>query len=160
LDFGCGAALVNLRALRGTAASLAGFDQLFLNQKTNQTAEGFTLYGSYDSLPQHSFDVITALAVFEHIEPAELPEVLIRLKQALKTGGCIVGTVPTPLGQPVLEFLSYKLKLIDETQIRDHKIYYSESTLREQFEKVGMSSVEYKTFQIGMNSFFRVVLKH
>jgi len=154
LDFGCGAGLVNLRALKGTAASLSGFDQLFLNRETTQTPEGFMLYGKYDALPEKSFDVITALAVFEHIEPSELPSVLIHLKKALKEGGLIIGTVPTPIGQPVLEFLSYNLKLIDETQIRDHKIYYNQFSISQQFRLAGLELREYRTFQFGMNSFF------
>ena len=154
LDFGCGAGLANLRALRGLASSLSGFDQLFLNRETTQTPEGFTLYGNYEALPEKSFDVITALAVFEHIEPAELPAVLSHLKKFLKNGGCIIGTVPTPLGKPVLEFLSYKLKLIDETQIRDHKIYYNQFAISQQFRLAGLELREYCTFQFGMNSFF------
>lgn len=154
LDFGCGAGLVNLRTLVGTAASLAGFDQLFTNRETTQTPEGFTLYGNYEALPENSFDVITALAVFEHIEPPELPVVLKHLKKALRKGGLVIGTVPTPAGQPVLEFLSYKLKLIDETQIRDHKIYYDKLALTEQFRAAGLRLLKYRTFQFGMNSFF------
>jgi SAM-dependent methyltransferase len=141
-------------ALTDVASSLAGFDQLFLNRETTQTSEGFTLYGNYESLPEKSFDVITALAVFEHIEPSELPSVLNHLKKSLKEGGCIVGTLPTPLGRPVLEFLSYKLKLIDESQIRDHKIYYDQNGLRQQLKLAGYDLQEYYTFQFGMNSFF------
>ena len=154
LDFGCGAGLTNLLALRGQAAHLAGLDQLFFGTPPRTNADGIAIYGSYDELPQSAFDVITALAVFEHIEPAELPLVLTNLKRSLKKGGLVVGTVPTPRGQPVLEFLSYKLGLIDESQIRDHKKYYNREELADQFASAGFKLVDYKTFQAGMNSFF------
>jgi SAM-dependent methyltransferase len=154
LDFGCGAGLLNLIALRDVASSLSGFDQLFLNQKTWLSPEGFTLFGSYDCIPNNAFDIITSLAVFEHIQPDELPEVLNRLKSKLKVGGKIVGTVPTPLGKPVLEFVSFRLKLIDESQIRDHKVYYDQVSLESQVKKSGLKLGYYEKFQFGMNSFF------
>jgi 2-polyprenyl-3-methyl-5-hydroxy-6-metoxy-1,4-benzoquinol methylase len=154
LDFGCGAGLTNLRALQGVAAERAGLDQLFFGTPPCKNPDGIYIYGSYEDLPQTSFDVITALAVFEHIEPIELPIVLNNLKRSLKKDGLIVGTVPTPRGQPVLEFLSYKLGIIDESQIRDHKKYYSRNELAEQFASAGLAMIDYQTFQLGMNSFF------
>lgn len=153
LDFGCGRHFRTLRMLLPQVKEAAGFDLAFLHQPQQQTHEGITVYGDLNQI-QRSYDVILALACFEHIAAEELVSTLRTLKRLAHPATLIVGTAPTPSAKPVLEFLSYRLGLIDETQIRDHKVYYDEATLRPTVEAAGWQLAQYEKFQVGFNGFF------
>jgi SAM-dependent methyltransferase len=153
LDFGCGAHLTTLRSFRAVAKGLAGFDVLFQGLPPQVSPDGIPVYGDLDQI-EGSFDVVTALACFEHIDQAQLPLILQKLRIVLSEQGLIVGTVPRPPSRPVLEFLSYKLGLIDPTQIADHKVYYDQRLLQETAAQGGFSLHSYQIFQLGFNSLF------
>lgn len=133
--------------------SASGYDIRFSGKKPYTTKDGIKVYGSVDDMKE-KFDVILSLACFEHIYPEQLPAILKELKTKVTKDGIIAGTVPTPPARPVLEFLSYKLGLIDPSQILDHKIYYNERRLKEVVNQGGWDLTTYKRFQLGMNSFF------
>ncbi len=62
--------------------------------------------------------------------------------------------MPTLLARPVLEMLSYHLRLIDASQIRNHMVYYDNLWLPEILSDTPWQLQCYHTFQLGMNSFF------
>jgi len=43
-----------------------------------------------------SFDVVTAISLFEHIPPDQLGRVFGELARVLRPGGCVVGEIPNP----------------------------------------------------------------
>ena len=94
------------------------------------------------------------MAVFEHIDPFILIDILSELSERTSKEAIIFGTTPTPIARPVLEFLSYKIKLIDESQIRDHEIYYDDFWFNKILSKTKWVLSYYKTFQFGFNSEF------
>jgi SAM-dependent methyltransferase len=154
LDFGCGREARTLRAIRGQAQSLTGYDPCFLGQK-DVRIDGIPVYGAVSELRAAGpFDRITSLACFEHIEPELLPAILQELATVTPPEGLIVGTVPAPPAKPVLELLSGPLRLLDRSQIADHKIYYSRRTLEARLEGTPWRIREYRRFQLGLNSFF------
>lgn len=79
-----------------------------------------------------SFQVVTMLAVLEHIENER--EILQEIHRVLIPGGKLVLTVPSVWSQPVLEFLAYKLKIVSEAEIQDHKRYYNRKKLKKVLE--------------------------
>lgn len=106
--------------------------------------------------PDASFEVVTLLAVLEHLE-AEQP-ILAEIRRVLQPNGKLVLTVPSIWAQPVLEFLSYRLKLIDEREIRDHKRYYDRARLyRSLVEQAQFRQFQHRYFQWGMNNFCTVI---
>ena len=115
------------------------------------------IYKEIDELPVNNYEVVLSMAVFEHINPNDLIEILKKLAIFTSNDAIIFGTTPTPLARPILEFLSYKLKLIDESQIRDHKVYYDELWLSQILLKTDWILTSYKTFQFGMNAEFTIV---
>ncbi len=154
LDFGCGRTLKTLRALEGVAAQRSGVDSCFLGRPLEKM-DGIQVAGSIESFASTPpFDRVIALACFEHLEKGEFVGVLKALSKITTQDAWICGTVPTPPSKPVLEFLSYKLKLIDESQIRDHKIYYDRAHLAETVAHGGWKLEKYSRFQLGLNSFF------
>ena len=160
LDFGCGKHLGALRALRSVASVRIGVDSCFKNIPAAMSSDGILACGSFSEVETAlqktgaKVDTILSLACFEHLEQHEFQGVLKHL-DALSGPGCrLVGTVPTPSAKPVLEFLSYRLRLIDPSQIEDHKVYYDKRQLIDALNNSGWTLVRYQTFQVKMNSFF------
>ena len=111
-----------------------------------------TIKKHLDSLRNQTFDVILMLAVIEHIRPFDFRDLLNEFLNVTDDQGVIVATIPTTKSRPVLEFLSYKLGLIDPSQIRDHKVYYDDLWLNEILADTAWKLSFYKTFQFGLNS--------
>lgn len=107
-----------------------------------------------DALPfsDSSFDVVTMLAVLEHLDNAD--RVAKEVYRVLAPGGIFVGTVPSKASKPVLEFLSFQLGLVNPDEIRDHKCYYDRASLSVLFGNAGFSNIRHQYFQLGMNNFF------
>lgn len=98
----------------------------------------------------HTFDVATMLAVLEHLH--EPLRVLAEVRRVLRPHGTLILTVPSPAAKPVLEFLAYKLKLVNATEIGDHKRYYGRRDLRALSEQAGFRMHTHRYFQMGFNS--------
>ena len=79
-----------------------------------------------DILPYEDayFDVVTMLAVFEHIEPARLGTVLREVFRVLKPGGKYILTVPAAWTDSLLRFMA-GLNLVSREEIDEHKDTYS-----------------------------------
>jgi hypothetical protein len=162
LDFGCGQLFRTLRALGGQARRRVGLDVAFAGKTPFKTDDGIDVVSDVGELAAMSagkpeIDCVTSLACFEHLETADMQAVLRQLAGVTTQDAVLVGTVPTPAAKPVLEFLSYKLGLIDKSQILDHKVYYDRKMLEVALQGTGWRMVEYGRFQVGFNSFFRLV---
>jgi SAM-dependent methyltransferase len=152
LDFGCGIKAWNANAIYKHCKSIIGVEE---NYSRPQLVGKVNVYPSLGHISdQHKFDVILALAVFEHIDPFILIEILNSMSTICASNAILVGTVPTPQARPILEFISYRLRLIDESQIRDHKVYYDVFWLSAIVEKTAWKLSSYNRFQLGMNSHF------
>jgi SAM-dependent methyltransferase len=92
----------------------------------------------------------TSLAVLEHLVRPEVH--LAEMHRILRPGGVAILTTPSRASKPVLEFLAYRLHVIDAAEIRDHKHYYSAAELRTLFEAAGFApGVSHRSFALGMN---------
>ena len=105
-------------------------------------------------IPKDSVDVVFLNAVLEHlIDPKA---VLVEVLPLLKTGGKIVMTTPTPVAKPILEFMAYKLHIINEAEIREHVHYYTrediEILIKELYDICPVKLEKYEKFEFGVNS--------
>ena len=155
LDFGCGTKAWTAKRMRKIAGLVHGVDASLLVPA--QTMGDINLYQSIDLLPRNDYEIITALAVFEHIPPFELLKILDKLALYSVPEAQIFGTVPTPKARPVLELLSFQFGLIDPSQIRDHWVYYDDLWLGEILALSPWKIASYKKFQFGLNSQFVLV---
>ena len=102
--------------------------------------------------PDNSFDIVTMLAVLEHLSnPYEILNEIFRI---LKPNGIFTGTVPSTFSKPILEFLSFRLKILNPNEILDHKIYYNKKNLTSLLSYSGFSDIKHHYFQLMMNNFF------
>ncbi|TSD03038.1 MAG: type 11 methyltransferase [Parcubacteria group bacterium Athens0714_26] len=100
---------------------------------------------------ENSFDVAVSLANLEHLEnPTKNINEIFRV---LRPGGLLLLTTPTIYAKPVLEFLSFKLKIVSEEGVRDHKNYFTREKLIGILKNAGFASVRHRYFQLFMNSF-------
>jgi hypothetical protein len=150
LDFGCGANAWAARNLQALCKRIDGLEPTL----PAGFVHGIQVVPALEQLQQRDYEVVIALAVFEHLHPHTLQQVLHNLHNITTANAVIAGTVPTPLARPVLELLSYRLGLIDPSQIRDHKVYYDDLWLAETLKRTTWQLQHYQLFQFGMNSFF------
>jgi SAM-dependent methyltransferase len=98
-----------------------------------------------------SFDVVTMLAVLEHLERAM--DVLAEVHRVLKSGGSLVLTVPSHAAKPVLEFLAFRLGVVSPEEIADHKRYWNRPELAAAATQSGFELAAHEYFQLGFNNF-------
>ena len=82
------------------------------------------------------FDVITLLAVYEHIEPTRLNKTLSEILRVLKPGGRFILTTPAPWTDKLLRFMA-NLNLVSREEIYEHKDAYSHSRILNSLIKSG-----------------------
>jgi 2-polyprenyl-3-methyl-5-hydroxy-6-metoxy-1,4-benzoquinol methylase len=98
------------------------------------------------------FDVITMLAVLEHI-PADRLNTLARDCAAhLKREGKLIITVPSPLVDYLLAVLKW-LRIIDGMSLEQHHGFEVKST-PDVFRPHGFNLLVRKSFQLGLNNLF------
>jgi 2-polyprenyl-3-methyl-5-hydroxy-6-metoxy-1,4-benzoquinol methylase len=152
LDIGCGWEARLLLDMEPYIASGVGID---FKAPFIQTEKLTTMCARLNgTLPfaDNSFDVVSMLAVLEHLE---CPESMLReICRVLRPNGFLVGTAPSNIAKPVLEFLSYRLGIVNEDEIRDHKQYYNRNSIVALLTKAGFTDIEHRYFQFGMNNYF------
>jgi SAM-dependent methyltransferase len=99
-----------------------------------------------------AFDVVSMLAVLEHLDYET--DIVREVHRVLRPGGLFIGTVPSKIAKPLLEFLSFRLHIVDPEEINDHKRYYDNKSLCKLLSDAGFSAIEHSYFQFGMNNFF------
>ena len=156
LDVGCGSSAAFLKTISPHIKQGMGVDFKVENfQFRNIQTKQLRLE---NELPfaDASFDVVTMLAVLEHIENERA--ILREIHRVLVPGGKLILTVPSVWAKPVLEFLSYKLRIVSEAEIRDHKRYYNRQKLKKVLIDVtGFDNFHHQYFQFWMNNFCTVV---
>lgn len=151
LDIGCGWEARLLKEIEPYIAAEVGIDTkvpIFIKGKLR--TERLILKDCLPH-PDKSFEIVTMLAVLEHLEQ---PEAILReIHRILTPGGQLVLTVPSKSARPVLEFLVFRIGMISSTEIADHKTYYDRDSLTRVLESAGFVLLKHQYFQLGMNNF-------
>lgn len=96
LDFGCGDGAMLNHLTENSQELITGID---IDRRSLSWAKMFfpsgKFHSSLDDLGQEQFDLCMSIEVFEHIDPDILPAVISDLSQIIKTGGYLIGTVPS-----------------------------------------------------------------
>jgi len=155
LDIGCGTSAAFLKSISSHIKYGIGVDfKVQFYQWENIITKPLRLN---NSLPfeNSNFESITMLAVLEHIEYEK--EILQEVYRILVPGGKLIITVPSIWSQPILEFLAYRLRIVSEAEIRDHKRYYNRQILEKLLiDEIGFQNFHHQYFQLGMNNFCTV----
>lgn len=103
-----------------------------------------------------SFDVVTMLAVIEHIEPLKLEHILTDIFRVLKSGGEFIITTPAFWTDGLLSVLA-GVNLVSREEIDEHKDTYSHNKLSKLLVTAGFdkNNIEMGYFEIFMNIWLR-----
>lgn len=117
----------------------------------------YTIYPGYfpEALPSDmkmGFDVITMLAVLEHIPDKQHELFAQNCFKLLKKGGLLIITVPSLRVDMILKILGL-FKLIDGMSLEEHHGFVPKQT-KEIFDKKRFKLEVEKTFQLGLNNLF------
>ena len=102
------------------------------------------------------FDVVTMLAVLEHIEPARVLLIVREIERILKPGGVFIMTTPAKCTKGLLKYLA-QMGMVSQIEINEHKTSYSRKQVRALLEEGGFSkaSVRLGYFELFMNIWAR-----
>lgn len=151
LDIGCGWNARFLKYIEPYINKGVGIDFKAPNIQTEKIRTIRTTIMNKLPFEDSSFNVITMMAVLEHLEnPLEIIQEIDRVAQI---GGQLVLTVPSKISKPVLEFLAYKIHIINEQEIKDHKHYYNKKDLYDLFKYTHFKIIKHYYFQLGLNNF-------
>lgn len=151
-DFGCGYEGVMLHSIKNIIRTGVGLD-LKINPAYSS---GNIILRQADlnerlKIDDNYFDIVISLANLEHLENPQLA--MREIYRILKTGGILLMTAPSVYGRPILEFLAYKVHIINEQSIRDHKTYFNKKLFTSLCKNVGFRKTNHKYFQLCMNNF-------
>ncbi len=160
LDIGCGSFPYFLAHTK--FRERFGIDKMHSARKTI-THDGITLKNQdierTRRLPFSNgyFDVVTMLAVFEHIEHDRLVGLLREVRRVLRPGGSFIMTTPAGWTEQLLRFLS-AVKLLSSQEVDEHKDAYSPVSIARILTDAGFSrdAMRIGYFELGMNIFVRV----
>lgn len=154
VDFGCGEEAGVLKDLANYYDQAIGLDGRVFDQRISEKIllKQANL-NERVNLSDASADVVICLAVLEHVlKPQQLLNEAYRI---LRPGGVLLLTTPSWAAKPILEFLSYKLKIVDRREIEDHQRYFWKQELKDMLKiahfDLAKSKVTY--FQIICNNF-------
>jgi len=99
------------------------------------------------------FDIVTMLAVFEHIEPEQLKPLMQEIRRVLKPTGSYILTTPSPWGNVILWFMA-RLRLVSPTEIDEHKDGYHQKTIVKYLTQAGFQRDDVRSgyFEFLMNN--------
>ena len=98
------------------------------------------------------FDVVTMLAVLEHIEPAYLVRTLEEVYRVTKPGGSYILTTPAAWTDSLLKILA-SVRLVSHEEIGEHKDTYSHKKIVGLLKQAGFREmdIQYRYFEAFMN---------
>ena len=111
-------------------------------------ADGFPSRALGDDL----FDMITFLAVLEHVEATDLAAWRDACEQLLAPGGIVVATVPSPRVDNILHALM-TVHLIEGMSVHEHH-GLDPRQVPEVFGSASLSLIERRRFELGLNNLY------
>ena len=150
-DIGCGEKADFLRSISPLVKKGIGLDGKVENYKDAKLE--LKKFRIQKELPiqDESCDVVLMMAVLEHLSFPQ--EALNECFRCLKKEGKMIITVPAPSARPILEFLAFKLKLIDRNEVSDHKNYFRPKDLKQMLAIAGFNKdkIESRFFEFRFN---------
>lgn len=156
LDIGCGS--FPLFLVSTDFAEKYGLDRLAVGAPDQARAHHLRLIqhdvGSRKPLPfaAEFFDVVTMLAVFEHIELDALGDLLSEVHRVLRPGGIYVMTTPAFWTDGLLKMLA-TIGFVSHQEVDEHKGSYRHSEISSVLTKAGFprDRIRLGYFEAGMN---------
>ena len=107
-----------------------------------------------------TFEVVTMLAVLEHLDYDKIISIIMEVHRVIKKGGIFVVTTPSWWTDTLLKLLA-RLKLVSREELDEHKTLFSQQKISYVMSKAGFNGdlVQTGCFEFGMN-LWAVARKH
>ena len=156
LDIGCGA--YPLFLLRTQFREKYGMDRALSTRHVEEYHnDGIALFHQdverLERLPfdDEHFDVVTMLAIFEHVDPPKLQTLLREILRILRPGGVYIMTTPASWTDFLLKAMA-AVKLVSAHGVAEHKAGYTHAKIRDLLRQAGFSEpVRCGYFELGVN---------
>ena len=153
LDFGCGPSLNELKNRYSTCSKVTLIDKLgepFKHENTEFINFDNDLNDLDQKITYKDYDFIFLLAVIEHLDE---PENIIKiLKKKILDNGILFITAPGKKSKWILEFLGYKLKIINAELLKEHKRYYDKLEYEKLSKLADIKIIKFYYFEFGLNT--------
>lgn len=156
LDVGCGS--FPLFLVSTNFAEKYGLDRVEVSLSDDVRGHNVTLI-EHDLASQHElpfssdfFDVVTMLAVFEHVEANLIQNLVGEIRRVLRPGGVYVMTTPSHWTEGLLKLLA-RLGMVSHEELDEHKRQYRQSDIRSILVEAGFGrdQVRLGYFEAAMN---------
>ena len=153
LDFGCGSNFDEIfnkykKASKVFLVDIYGED--FEKDNITYINYNFNFKKIEKKIKDQKFKLIFLLAVIEHLDNPE--DIISSLKKYLDKDGIICLTAPSIYSKPILEFMAYKLGIINRKLVEEHKRYYNKNEYIKLSQKTNCKIIKFKYFMLGMNT--------
>jgi ubiquinone/menaquinone biosynthesis C-methylase UbiE len=150
LDIGCGTFPYFL--LNTVFAQKCGLDKVAQEERQKPLREEYGIDIIDFDLECHTvlpyddnyFEVVTMLAVVEHIEPEILRALMIETSRVLKPDGIFIVTTPAPWTDLLLKMMA-KLRLVSRIEIEEHKATHGRKEIGSMLAKNGFEAVNIRS---------------
>tara|TARA_B100001250_G_scaffold414055_1_gene450432 strand:+ start:1186 stop:1758 length:573 start_codon:yes stop_codon:yes gene_type:complete len=153
LDFGCGSNFNKLKKIYKDCKEATLVDRVsedFIEGKISFINYQNDITNLDQKIKNDTYDVIILSAVIEHLDSPE--DILNILKYKLNQNGFFFLTAPGKKSQAILEFLAYKLGLINADLVREHKRYYDKNEYEILSKKTNLIIKKFYFFEFGLNT--------
>jgi SAM-dependent methyltransferase len=153
LDVGCGSFPVFLSTTRfGERYGLDRVEPADLGDGSIKLVAHDIAGGSPLPFADGFFEVVTMLAVFEHLEVPVLRQLLQEVRRVLRPGGLYVMTTPVRWTEGILKVMA-RVSLVSPEEVGEHKAQYSHPEIVRILLEAGFerSHIRHGTFELGMN---------
>ncbi len=98
------------------------------------------------------FQVVTLLAVMEHLNPDKVVQLYEEIYRVLAPGGLVIVTTPSSWSGSILKMM-VRIRLVSPEEINEHVFAYTPSTIGWYFGRVGfsMDKIQSGYFEFGLN---------
>jgi len=153
LDVGCGENFWFIKSNKDKFKYSFGIDKRAgFFEATNIKIDNYDIDAQGDlPISENSIDQVFMTAVLEHINYPE--QALKKIHDVLKSEGELIITTPTTISKSLLEFLAFRLGIVDRREITDYKNYFSKSELIKLCWQAGFKNIKHKYFELGFNHF-------
>ena len=153
LDFGCGSNFQSIKKKYKKAKNVFLVDihsESFSDEKFTFINYQNNFEFLSKNLNSQKFDIIIMSAIIEHLD---CPEKIINyLKKYLTNDGYFFLTAPSVYSKPILEFLSFKLGIINSDLLSEHQRYYNKNEYDDLSKKTNLNLEKFYFFELKMNT--------
>jgi ubiquinone/menaquinone biosynthesis C-methylase UbiE len=152
VDLGCDYEQTLLKRMQARMKKVIGLDVVVKNQRRGNVSLQYADLTKKLPLPAQTADVVTMLAVLEHLKGPE--KILKEVYRILKPGGVLLVTVPSANSRPILNFLA-PMGLVRQEMIDQHENYFTHDHLKKITRQAGFKKVSIESWELGCNTFMK-----